>query len=72
MYQINELSVTPQHLILLLRFQECKKVKNFANRNGKFGDLLTELLSGGVTPPAPNCRYGPLNEFILTEGISAP
>ena len=37
-----------------------KKVKNFANRNGKFGDLLTEHLSGGgVRPPTPHCRNEP-------------
>ena len=34
MYQINELSVTLEY----------KKVKIFANKNGKFGDLPTELL----------------------------
>ena len=37
-----------------------QEVKQFANRNGKFGDLLTENLSEGcVSPPATHCRNGP-------------
>ena len=59
MYQMNELSVTLQHLILLLRFLRYKKVKEIAERNGKFGDLPTKPLSGGVTSIAPHCRYEP-------------
>ena len=43
----------PQHLLHLPRFLECKKVETFADRSGKFGELPTDLLSGGVTPPHP-------------------
>ena len=37
-----------QHLILLHGFLKCKIINKFAERNGKFGDLLTEFLSGGM------------------------
>ena len=46
-----EYSVTPQHLILLLRFLGYKNVNIFTNRNGKFSDLPIELFSGGVRHP---------------------
>ena len=32
-------------------FHKYKKVKNFAERNGEFGDLVTEHLSGGCDTP---------------------
>ena len=41
----------PQHLILLLMLQKYKKVKKFAKRNGKFGDLQTKHLSRGCDTP---------------------
>ena len=55
MWQIKELSVTLQHLILLLGLLEYEKFENFGDSNGKFGDLPTELLSGecGTPPPMP-------------------
>ena len=60
MQEINELSVTPHHLILLLMFRKYKEVKSFTHRNGRFGDLRTEHLSGGRdTPLLRHCRNGP-------------
>ena len=55
MHEINELSVAPQHLILLLMFLEYKKVKSIADPKGKYGNLPKGLLSGGggVTPLHP-------------------
>ena len=47
MWLFNEHSVTSQCLILLLMFQKYKKVIQYAHRNGKFGGLPTEHLSGG-------------------------
>ena len=65
MYQINEHSVTSQHLILLLMFLKYKTVKKSANRNGKFGDMPTGHLSGGVKPTASHCRNGPAHIFVI-------
>ena len=37
----------PQHIILLIMFQKYNRLKQFADRNGKFGDLPTGHLSSG-------------------------
>ena len=37
-------------------------VEQFADRYGKFGDLLTKLLFGAVKPLHPHCRYGPIED----------
>ena len=60
MLKINEHSVTLQHLHLLLGFLECNRLNKFADRNGKFGALGTEFLSGVCDTPAPHCRHGPV------------
>ena len=39
-------------------FHKHKKLKNFADRNGKFGDLRTKHLSGGVKPLQPTVGTG--------------
>ena len=54
---MSELSVMQQHLILPLGFLECEILNQLANRNGKFGDLLTEFLSGLWHTPIPHYRY---------------
>ena len=61
MQLINDLSVTSQHLILLLLLHKYKKVKNFADRNGEFDDLPIVNCLGVGHPHAPHC-----NEMEIT------
>ena len=57
MQLINFLSVTMQHFSLLLAFLEYKRLNKLADRNGKFGDLPKDCLSGDVTSPHPTLEW---------------
>ena len=63
MNKCNKLTSFSLRRILILGFLEYEKLKEFADRTGKFDDLLAKLLSGGVRYPHTPCRNGP--DFYL-------